>query len=111
MFNAAQPVRLKPSQHIQSAYPDHYGARVTVFVDGRERAHEVRDSLGDPERPMSTEALFDKARSLMAYGGVASARSQQVLDTAAALLEQDPSAMEAPFPATLLDPLFEAPAA
>jgi 2-methylcitrate dehydratase PrpD len=111
LVRAAQQVRLKPSERIHSAYPDHYGARVTIFVDRQARAHEVRDSLGDPERPMSREAVLDKARSLMVYGGVASARLQQVLDAAAALLEQDPAAMEAPFPAALLDPLFEAPTA
>lgn len=111
LVNAAQRIRLKPSEHIHSAYPDHYGARVTVFVNGQARTHEVRDSLGDPERPMSTEALFDKARSLMAYGGVAPARARNLLDAAAALLEQGAAEMEAPFPAALLDPLFGAPTA
>lgn len=103
---SAQRVRLKPSQRIHSAYPDHYGARVTLFANGQARSHEVRDSLGDPERPVSTEALFDKARSLMDYGGVASMRSRQVQDAAVTLLEQGPAAMEAPFPSALLDPLF-----
>lgn len=105
---AAQKVTLKRSERIHSAYPDHYGARVTVFAKGQASSHEVRDSLGDPERPMSTDALFDKARSLMVYGGVASARSRQVLDAAAALLGQDSTAMDAPFPPALLDPLFAA---
>ena len=48
----------------------------------------------------------DKARKLMRYGGVASARMQSVLDAACALQQQVADEPQAPFPRALLDPLF-----
>lgn len=100
-------VRLRPSPAHDAAYPDHYGARVTLTLPGGERqSHEVRDSLGDPERPMDSDALFAKAESLLAFGRVEPQRSREILDAAAALLHATPQALAAPFPVALLRPLF-----
>lgn len=112
----AQSVTLKPAPDIDALYPDHYGARVTMTMpDGRIVVHQVRDSLGDPERALSPQAVFDKARKLMAYGGVAQDRAEEVLTAASALMDALGSGdvasqrpMEEAFPDALLNPLFPA---
>lgn len=107
LVQAAARVRLAVSDACTHDYPDHYGARVTLeLADGRTVSHAVRDSLGDPERPLSEHAVFDKARALMAYGGVPAARAQAALDAAQALLAPEAAARPEPLPAALLDPLF-----
>lgn len=54
----------------QRAYPVHWGTRiVATFADGRALVGEARDALGDPEAPVSREALVAKAQSLMAHAG------------------------------------------
>lgn len=107
-------VTLRPSATLTQAYPAHYGARVTLQPAGSFAcSHAVRDSLGDPERALSTAAVFDKARTLMQYGGVADARAHELLAAAAELLAATADAtaageasMSKPLPAALLAPLF-----
>jgi 2-methylcitrate dehydratase PrpD len=54
----------------QAAYPDHYGAAVTLTLsDGSTRRAEVPDALGDPENPLSPDRVRAKARDLMALAG------------------------------------------
>lgn len=104
---AAQRVRLQPAPALDAAYPEHYGACVTLHLaDGSQRRHAVSDSLGDPERPMSETEIFAKTRSLMDYGGVAPARRDAALASAQALLEGTPQTLEQAFPQALLKPLF-----
>lgn len=107
LLAAAARVRLQPAPDLDATYPDHYGARVTLqLADGTRRTHAVADSLGDPERPMDEAAVLAKARALMDYGGVALARSDEVLDAASFLLEASPQMLAQPFPPGLLRPLF-----
>jgi len=54
----------------QDAYPAHWGTRVVAtFADGRTLVSQARDALGDPEAPLSREALIAKAEGLMAHAG------------------------------------------
>ncbi|MBL8385367.1 MAG: MmgE/PrpD family protein [Burkholderiales bacterium] len=108
---AMQRVELRVGADISARYPAHYGARVTLtLAGGRTVVHEVRDSLGDPERALPEAAVLDKARALFAYGGVAPARAEAALASARALL--DGAADSAgPVPPALLDPLFPEPTA
>jgi 2-methylcitrate dehydratase PrpD len=104
---AAARVRLRSAPDLDAAYPNHYGARVTLdMADGSSSTHAVADSLGDPERPMGEDAVLAKARTLMDYGGVAPRRRDEALAAAEALLEATPHALARPFPAALLRPLF-----
>lgn len=104
---AAARVRLRPAPDFDAAYPDHYGARVTLHLgDGTRRSHAVADTLGDPERPMDEAAVLAKARTLMDYGGVAPHRRDEALAAAEALLEAPAHALAQAFPAALLRPLF-----
>ena len=101
-------VRVQVAPDITQRYPSHYGARVSMTLDdGRSHCHEVRDSLGDPERPLSTAAVLDKARKLMTYGAVSEQRIGQAIDAVTRLLDEDnAAALAAPFPAGLLGPLL-----
>lgn len=109
--HAARKVRLEKDEAINAAYPAHYGAKVVLhFANGQTLGHSVTDALGDPERPLSPQAIFDKAQGLMAYGGVNSERIGAALQAALLLLnatfDETPDVMAAPFPAALLDPLL-----
>lgn len=101
-------VRVQASPPFTQAYPDHYGARVSIETQGQPAcSHDVQDSLGDPERALPVDAVFDKARALMQYGRVGDARARRVLDAAAALLDADEHVLSAALPAGLLAPLFD----
>ncbi len=69
-------------------YPDSWGARVTVHHPQAGMvtavAHEAR---GDPEKPLSEDALLEKVEALLAYGGYAGSE-------ALALLAEDPASSE-----------------
>lgn len=104
---ATSKVRLQQDEAINAAYPAHYGAKVVMhFANGQTLSHSVTDALGDPERPLSQQAVFDKARSLMVYGGVKRERIEGALQAALVLINATPAEMAAPFPAALLDSLF-----
>ena len=101
-------VQVQVSPALTQLYPDHYGARISMQQEARDAVmvHELRDSLGDPERALPVEAVFDKARALMQYGGVAELRSRGALEAAQQLLAADQDALARPLPAALLAPLF-----
>ena len=104
---AAGKVRLQKDAAINAAYPAHYGAKViTHFANGQVMSQHVTDALGDPEKPLSQQAVFDKAQSLMVYGGVKRERIEGALQAALFLINATPAEMAAPFPAALLDSLF-----
>lgn len=50
-------------------YPAHFGARVTSAAG----AVELTDTRGDPERPLDTAGVIDKARDMFAWGHVTNA--------------------------------------
>ena len=99
-------VRLQPAPELDEAYPAHYGARVTITEGGQARTHMVVDSLGDPERPMTTEDVLAKAETLMRYGRVGDARRDAALSAARSLLVADEALLSEPMPPALLQPLF-----
>ena len=72
-------VRVEEDAELSAAYPEHYGARVNGVV--------VRDAYGDPARPMSREAVVDKAVALMRWGGMQVEGAQVLVDAALRLAE------------------------
>lgn len=57
---------LRTDDGLEAAYPGHWGARVTVRLEGGEEFHAARrDARGDPELPMSHAEIVEKARALM----------------------------------------------
>ena len=59
-------VCVKEASDITRRYPQHYGARISCGGD----SVELIDALGDPERPMDEGQIIDKARALIAWGGL-----------------------------------------
>ena len=54
-----------------AAFPQHYGARVVVTsCDGTIHHASLQDAWGDPEWPLQTEQLRDRAIKLMQWGRV-----------------------------------------
>ncbi len=54
----------------QAAYPQHWGTRIVAnFAGGQRLEAQVSDALGDPEAPLSRDALIAKAEGLMRHGG------------------------------------------
>ncbi len=106
----AARVGLAMAADIDARYPAHYGARVHMRLEnGQTISHEVQDSLGDPERPLSTEAVLEKAENLMRYGGVDAQRAGSVLRAVELLLGSATDSIQAiseVFPEDLLRPLF-----
>lgn len=106
--HAASRVELQPNAALQSAYPAHYGAKVTLtFADGQSFSHTVHDSLGDPERALSGDQVLEKMVRLMAYGGVASSQVDALLASARRLLDDEAgSLMDQPLPDVFTQPLL-----
>lgn len=65
-----------------AAYPAHFGASVASQTG----MILLPDALGDPERPLSQTGVIEKARSLMAWGGIDAAVAE---DAIAVALEAD----------------------
>lgn len=75
-------VSVREDAKFTAAYPGHFGARVTSNAD----EVSLRDTLGDPERPLSQDGVIAKAQALMAWGGVSAARTEAAIST---VLETD----------------------
>ncbi|MBL8327902.1 MAG: MmgE/PrpD family protein [Rubrivivax sp.] len=77
-------VELQRDAAIQARFPRHYGARVVIhWREGAPSVAELRDTLGDPDRPMRPRQLQAKARGLMQAAGWSAAR----IDAAVAACE------------------------
>ena len=81
-----QRVHLHADTALQAAYPGHYGARVVVHGrDGSRSQAELRDTFGDPARPMSVADVQAKARALLQAAGWAQGRVESAVAACAAL--------------------------
>lgn len=80
-------VTVRECKDITARYPEHYGARVRC----QKQAVELIDTLGDPERPMSETQIIDKARALMAWGGLSEKQANKAVKLA--LEGDDPAAI------------------
>ncbi|MEM8986933.1 MAG: MmgE/PrpD family protein [Pseudomonadota bacterium] len=86
--------RVESAAPYDSAYPDHYGAEVRAHLaTGETVSAAAPDALGDPENPLSEAALEDKARALMAAGGMDAVGSDRLI--AAALVLGEGGSLEA----------------
>lgn len=103
----ASRVQCEVTEPFASAYPAHFGAKLSVVLpDGQAQAHAVTDARGDPELPLTQQALFDKAAVLMAYGRVPQPRSAAVLRAAAELIDAADRLCGQRMPEALIDPLW-----
>lgn len=83
--------RVSIDPELDRAYPQHYGASVRVELkDGQVFDSHVRDTLGDPERPMSCDDLLAKYTALMSAAGY-SADAQDLIRSHVEQLENSDS--------------------
>ena len=83
-----QKVTLQVAEPFASAYPNHFGASVSIrLVGGREVSAQADDALGDPENAMNAEAVEAKARMLMHAAGVARQQVEAIILAARALAQ------------------------
>lgn len=75
LANARAKVELVEDPAFTAAYPAHFGAAITS--DHGKIA--LADTLGDPERPLSADGIVEKARSLMAWGGVEAGDAEEMI--------------------------------
>ncbi len=87
LADARARVTVSEASDITTRYPEHYGARITC---GKETV-ELVDTLGDPERPLSKEGIIEKARALIAWGGLDDKEADRAIDLA--LNGDDPAAI------------------
>lgn len=71
-------VTVAESPAMTAAYPARFSARVA----GASGEVTLEDTRGDPERPMSQDAIIAKARTLMAWGGVDAVQAEAAVDAA-----------------------------
>jgi 2-methylcitrate dehydratase PrpD len=63
-------VSVAVADDLTAAYPARFGARLIATAGGVEHRIEALDALGDPDNPLSPDAVRDKARALIAWGGM-----------------------------------------
>jgi len=66
LANLRGQVSVKAGEPYTSAYPAHYGAELRTGG----QVYAVRDAWGDPENPVSEQALMDKALMLIETAGI-----------------------------------------
>ncbi|QTD55152.1 MmgE/PrpD family protein [Parasphingorhabdus cellanae] len=76
LTDARARVTVSEAGDITTRYPEHYGARVTCGGE----AIELVDTLGDPERPLPKEGIIEKARTLIAWGGLDDKEADRAID-------------------------------
>lgn len=79
-------IAVAEDETITARYPARFGAALDVVLsDGDKRTIETPDALGDPENPASRDMILDKARMLMAAGGVSDAKIDMLIESALSL--------------------------
>ena len=65
-------INLVCDDRLNRLYPDHWGAKIRLeFVDGEILHMKRDDALGDPETPLTTSDMREKAKILLEYGNIA----------------------------------------
>ncbi len=62
-------IQLRAHEDFTARYPAHFGARII----SEHAVVELRDALGDPERPLGKQDIIVKAKELIAWGGIQNA--------------------------------------
>lgn len=82
-------VELREAESRTKAYPAHFGASIRIELkNGEAVAYDVPDALGDPENPLATESLCDKARMLLASANYSNAAADEIVSAALALADK-----------------------
>ena len=68
-------IAVMADDNISALYPARFGAAIDLDLQGK-KTIDMPDALGDPENPVSNDQIIDKARMLMAAGGL----SDRIID-------------------------------
>lgn len=71
-------IRVTEGRHFTEKYPAHFGSHVSVQLASGVLEASVQDAWGDPEVPMSQEAIKAKAWRMMQAGGLTDAQAGQL---------------------------------
>ncbi len=83
---------LEVSEALDAAYPERWGAGVSVELESGDVVEERRsDARGDPESPMRDDEIDEKVRGLCRFGGLDAAATSTLLDACRALVEGGPA--------------------
>lgn len=84
--NLRRRVSVVADDRYTSLYPAHFSAGVEIVLDdGAAFSADISDALGDPENPVSTQILLEKARSLMTLGGLSAGDAAALIGAALSL--------------------------
>lgn len=84
-------VELMVSPSIDVAYPDAWGAEISVeTLDGRKLDAVRRECKGDPENPVTRVEVTEKARTLLRGGGKSAEEAESLIGSVFALVEDGP---------------------
>ena len=72
-------ITVETADDLTAAYPARFGARLMAVSGGIEYRAQALDALGDPENPLSSEAVRAKAAALMAWGGMATDAADRLI--------------------------------
>ena len=79
-------VEVNALEEFSSAYPQRRGAEVEVELRGGEKFRSVvRDAPGDPPNSLDQQAIENKARMLLAAGGLSAAEADRIIGRVGAL--------------------------
>ncbi len=80
-----QRIQVVQTDEFNAAYPAHYGAAVTVNGE----RYVAADAYGDPEYPMTQQAIMEKAQTLMLYAGMSAKDANRLCNATLALPNAD----------------------
>ena len=72
-------VSVAMADDLTATYPARFGARLIAMEGTVDHRIETLDALGDPENPLSPGAICDKARALMAWGGMSPEAAERLI--------------------------------
>ena len=79
--NSTKLVNVSVADQYESVYPDAWGAGVSVELENGDVLHSGRNKCkGDPDMPITRVALIEKAKMLMAYGGMDATGSESLIN-------------------------------
>ena len=79
-------IYIESSDYHNSLYPNHYGATIKVNkIDGSCIEVVEKDALGDPDKPINSEQVISKARSLMLESGLSEHKINNIVNQSLSL--------------------------
>ncbi|MFM8819693.1 MAG: MmgE/PrpD family protein [Phenylobacterium sp.] len=72
-------VSVAVADDLTATYPARFGARLIATAGTVDHRIETLDALGDPENPLSPGAVCDKARALLAWGGMSPDAAERLI--------------------------------